>query len=201
MKFICQDDNFVYINVDDLQNYENITLADSFFLEIFSNSNLEKFTDSNGDNTLFKNLKISNIDWLEIISFIKNGKPMYYYINTNNDQDKKESMIFNVEKLNIAFNKLGGLKKFDEFYKKFTENISQDNLNIYNPQEPSKDFKELYNWGVVNINSFSNYNLGIAKYTSSDGWSSTKIFLKKNDVFCWFRKQKSLDLGIQLTNS
>lgn len=201
MKFICHDNNFVYINVDDLCNYENITLADNFFLELFSNSNLDKFTDENGDNTLFKNLKISNLDWLEIISFIKNGKPMYYYLNTNNELDKKESMIFSLEKLNIAFNKLGGLKKFDEFYKNFTENISQDNLNIYNPQEPSKDYKELYDWGVVNINSFSNYNLGIAKYTSSEGWSSTKIFLKKHDVFCWFRRQKTLDLDIQLTNN
>jgi|TARA_B100000524_G_scaffold275063_1_gene152525 hypothetical protein len=192
MKFICQDDNFVYVNVNDLHNYENITHADGFFLEIFSNQNLNKFTDNNGDNTLFKNLKISNLDWLEIISFIKNGNPMYYYLN--NDQDKKESIILNVEKLNIAFNKLGGLKKFDEFYKNFTETINENNLNIYNPQEPSKDYKELYDWGIVNINSFSNYNLGIAKYTSSDGWSSTKIFLKKNDVFCWFRKQKTLDI-------
>ena len=72
MKFICQDDNFVYVNVNDLHNYENITHADSFFLEIFSNQNLNKFTDNNGDNTLFKNLKISNLDWLEIISFIRN---------------------------------------------------------------------------------------------------------------------------------
>ena len=57
MKFICHDNNFVYINVDDLCNYENITLADNFFLDLFSNSNLDKFTDENGDNTLFKNIK------------------------------------------------------------------------------------------------------------------------------------------------
>lgn len=189
IKFICQDNNVIFININDLPNYENLQDADSF-VKIFSNENLEKYSDISGNNDILKVLKISSIEWLEMISFIKNGEPMYYSLNVFNDPSKKESFIYNLERLNIAFNKLGGLNKFDEFYKNFNNNAKNYVSDIYNPQEPTRDFKHQYQWGLGNLTGYAITNSTYAKFGTADGWSSCKIFNKKNEIFVWFRRLK-----------
>lgn len=190
MKFICNDDVPVYFDLSKINSYQ--TLKDAVvFKEIFSNNNLDKFNDVSG-NILLKTLNVSCTDWLELISFIKNNKPMYYSLDVMNDPNKKESFIYNLEKLNKTVNKFGGLNSFDKFYQDFIIESNKNVFSYYCPLEPSKDYKDLFLWGIGGLNNTNQMITTFSKYTGDKGWSTTKTFVKSNEVYVWFRKTKEI---------
>ena len=189
----------IYIDTNSLINHVNLKDAD-YFKELFTNENLEKYCDvsDTGDNanTLFNSLNVTSEDWLELFSFIKNLKPMYYSLDIFNDPTKKESFIFNLEKLNVTVNKFGGLEIFDNFYKNFMETANNNVIEYYDPQEPSKDYKNLFIWGLGSLSSHANSTLNFQKYDFNNGWTTTKTFLKNKDVYAWFRKDKQANTEV-----
>ena len=188
MKFICVDQVPVYFDISKLDTYSSLNDADSF-KEIFSNDNLNNFNDDSGNNLLIS-LNISCTDWLELVSFIKNNQPMYYSYDLLKDPNKKESFIYNLEKLNKTCNKLGGLNSFDKFYQKFMKTANEKTNALYSPLEPTKDYKNMYLWGVGGLTDTSQMITTFAKYSNNEGWSTTKTFTKNGEAYVWFRKLK-----------
>ena len=189
LKFICKDNNVIYINPEHLCKMDNLKNIENF-KSLFSESNLSDRTDKD-ECLLLKNLNLTSEDWLEFISFVKFGIPMYYTLDIFNDSSKKESFIYNLEKLNVTCNKLGGIKKFDDFYKNFLEKSNKIECS-YNPQEPAKDYKKLYQWGIGFISTSYGINLTFEKYKKIDGWSTGKTFIKNKETYIWYKRDIKL---------
>lgn len=189
LKFICKENNVIYINPTQLCQMDNLKNTENF-QSLFSDSNLSDRTDKD-ECLLLKNLDITSTEWLEFMSFIKHGVPMYYTLDIFNDPNKKDIFVFNLEKLNKLCIKLGGIKKFDDFYIKFLEK-SKNIEYSYNPQEPSKDYKKLYQWGIGFISTSYGINLTFAEYNKMDGWSTGKTFIKNKETYIWYKRDKKL---------
>ena len=187
IKFKCKDDKIIYLNPAEICQMDNLKDLDNF-KSLFTNENLENKSD-NDEILLLKILGITSDCWLEFISFIKYGVPMYYSLDIFNNPNKKESFIYNLEKLNITCSKFGGIKKFDDFYKNFLETC-ENNLSSYNPQEPTSDYKKLYQWGVGSIGFVHAMKNTYEKYNTEEGWDACKVFIKRKDPYIWFRKLK-----------
>tara|TARA_B100001287_G_C22593072_1_gene486623 strand:+ start:168 stop:749 length:582 start_codon:yes stop_codon:yes gene_type:complete len=189
MKFICKNDTIVYIDLNKLLKYDNLHDADTF-KKIFSKSNLDKYQDDDC-NLILKKLNITNTDWLELLSFIKNGIPMYYSNDIFQKPDKKNLFMFSLERMNITFNKLGGNYEFDEFYQNFMNEAELTEDNTYNPLEPYNDYKQEFKWGIGILHDYSQMISSFSKYPNNEGWSVTKLFTKNKLSYAWFRCKKS----------
>ena len=108
LKFKCKDDSIIYLNPTQLCEMDNLKDSDNFQ---YLFSNLSDKND-NDEYTLLQTLEITYPDWFEFFSFIKYGVPMYYTLDIFNNPNKKETFIFNLEKLNVTCAKFGGIKKF-----------------------------------------------------------------------------------------
>lgn len=184
LKFKCKDDSIIYLNPKQLCEMENLKDSDNFQ---YLFSNLSDKND-NDEYTLLQILEITYPDWFEFFSFIKYGVPMYYTLDIFNNPNKKETFIFNLEKLNVTCAKFGGIKKFDEFYLEFLEKCK--NLeNVYNPQEPNADYKKLYQWGLGNMSFGHTIKTSHETYNSDNGWNTGKLFTRKKELFVWFKKE------------
>ena len=188
-KFLCKDGIIVLIDLDELEKYD--TLNDSFaFKNLFclkNKNNLEK--DSNDNYLLLSRLNINSNEWYELITFIKNGHPSYYSFDLENDYQKRNLFISSLEKLNLTCLKAGGIKSFDKFYKDFNQKIISME-NVYNPMEPNKDFKNMYDWGIGIINHSVALSSSYEKLNPNDGWVTTKIFCKGKENYFYSRKIK-----------
>lgn len=193
IKFICDDDVIVFINIDFFK--ENIILQNAnVFNRLFGINNDNLFgnfpllKNDKDEKLLLKNLNINSASWYQLISYLKNGYPPYYSRDVFKDVMKRNFFIENLENLNQTCNKLGGIPKFDEFYNKFYESLEDELSNFNNPFEPLEDTQNKYQWGLA-----KEYNGSFipcyANYPTNEGWSVTKQFKFEDEIYMWFRKK------------
>ena len=186
LKFICKDDKIIYLNPKQLCEMDILKDLNNF-KNLFSIDNLTSKND-NDEYTLLKTIDITYADWFEFISFVKYGVPMYYSLDIFNNPNKKNTFIFNLERLNITCSKFGGVKEFDEFYLEFLEKC-KNHKTIYNPQQPIDDYKKLYKWGLGNMSYGHTIKTSHEIYNPDNGWNTGKLFTKKKELFVWFKKE------------
>ena len=188
------DNNLILINLNDLRQYERLKDANVFKL-IFNIHEDSKFGKSKLEETdgyinLFKDYSIKRIDWLLLISFLKNGYTPYFNEKKADGKcsDRAKS---NVESLNDLCNVLGGINSFDEFYRNFYKQDIEIE-KIYNPQSPEEDINNLYNWTIIDNGHPYNLQNFACTHKEEDGWSAHKSFSKDSGkvIFIYYRKLK-----------
>lgn len=150
----------------------------------------EMMSDENGNITLLDELDISSFDWNALIKFIRLND------SANITMEKIFSLnLFTQDEIDSIYYtsiKLGGIEAVDEFYINYNiieKNISEDIKNIYNPQEPSEDYKNMYVWVLVNDTS----SLEVERRRLLNiGYSCTsKTFREGVDQFWYMRREKT----------
>ena len=115
------------------------------FKELLNLNENTKFNNSNNKIiNIFESLHIQYTEWCHLLCFIKNG-----YLPFRDDLN-------NLENINLMCHKLGGILSFDEYYKIQYNSIKNDN-NYYNPQMPSEDNLNLYNWIIYDHTNIYNF--------------------------------------------
>jgi hypothetical protein len=188
IKGIDSYNKIIIINLNQLKNYEFLKDARVFKLLFgicedskFGNFEMEK---TDGYINLFRDFDITLDDWLLFISFIKNG-----FIPHHLDQ---KIAILKIERLNNICNKFGGINSFDEYYRKFYDNLSKkmEKVNLYNPQAPEEDNENKYFWTIIDSSNQFNYSNFAEAHKPIDGWSAHKTFSNGSFLYTWWRKLK-----------
>lgn len=146
--------------------------------------------DEKGNITLLNELDIGSFDWNALIKFIR--------INDSENITTEEILSLNIftdneiETIYYTSIKLGGIEAVDEFYINYNileKNISEDIKNIYNPQEPSEDYKDTYVWVLVNDTPVLEVE---RRRLLNIGYSCTsKTFREGIDQFWYMRREKT----------
>lgn len=150
----------------------------------------EMMSDEKGNITLLDELDISSFDWNALIKFIRLND------SANITMEKIFSLkLFTQDEIDSIYYtaiKLGGIEAVDEFYINYNiieKNISEDIKNIYNPQEPSEDYKNMYVWVIVNDTSPLEVE---RRRLLNIGYSCTsKTFRAGVDQFWYMRREKT----------
>ena len=150
----------------------------------------EMMSDEKGNITLLDELDISSFDWNALIKFIR--------INDSENIATEEILSLNIftdneiETIYYTSIKLGGIEAVDEFYihyNRLEKNISEDIKNIYNPQEPSEDYKNMYVWVLINDTPVLEVE---RRRLLNIGYSCTsKTFREGIDQFWYMRREKT----------
>ena len=146
--------------------------------------------DEKGNITLLDELDISSFDWNALIKFIRINDSEH--IATEEILSLKIFTDNEIESIYYTSIKLGGIEAVDEFYINYNileKNISEDIKNIYNPQEPSEDYKNMYVWVLVNDTPVLEVE---RRRLLNIGYSCTsKTFREGIDQFWYMRREKT----------
>lgn len=152
--------------------------------------------DENNNATILKDFHITAKDWNNFIFFLRQSYipeadlNMKYLINNNNKTYLLSRILFKLEEVMKVCIKLGGIPKFDEYYKKFHKKIDHyyysKEITEYNPANPREDRFNRYIWACYA--QPANEHLFHMNHKTNDGWSVTQYV---HGRCTWYRKLKN----------
>ena len=156
---ICKNGNIVLLDLDELKDSEYLKDA-HIFNRLFGFSNIgfqqeELKKDKDENIVIFKNYNIMEIDVLDFLYFIRNGK-IRFDISANNMIAKKKEDYYNIFIQNIdsisssgIFLKFGPFPQFDNYVENSIKNLNNmKGININNPMTPEEDVNNLFHWTI-----------------------------------------------------
>lgn len=176
--FYCNTNAIV--NLDFLKEIcdKEILKGARIFKRLFKLVKDKDFKNQELNKNIFIDFKIKFNEWSQLIQFLKLKKPSLlkdYYHDTK--------IITNL--IDIC-NKFGGIPYFD----KYLDKLSIDD-NIYNPQSPKEDRREVYYWKLIGLDK-------IDEFKDYENWILTDNILSitksKFNSYIFARKKKSLGI-------
>ena len=175
INIVCFNDKKLVISINEL----NIQVKERGseiprILKRFLGIDMAGFKQKNqNSNLLFaKEYGITIEGMAEIIKFLKFGI-------VEDDDDDNYNFLFEM------FTRIGGCPEFDKYYNNYLQNKKikeEEKNNSYNPQNPTDDYLNKFDWKILAVNLHDN----LEKF---EGWSvCDKVYLETNKFY--FRKLK-----------
>lgn len=149
--------------------------------------------DENHNATILKDFHITMEDWNNFIFFLRQSYISDANLNIDylmNDTNLLSRILDRLNHIMETCIKLGGIPKFEEYYKNFQQKIDHHcylkNFVEYNPANPREDKFNQYIWACYAPPA--NQYLFHTTYKPTEGWSATQYM---HGRCTWYRKLKN----------